>query len=190
MEWGGCLFTVYAPDTSSTRLTASCTNFIFQEEEEHQSKVHLHLDAANLGDFPATYLIPALKPHEFPAVGVYVDPRIVPGFRYRVRPIDDEVKLTNINAMTAGLCNRSHNHPALLCLLVTFGMTCLPLFSELWCPHHDQSCIKKLTAHYIQGIPTAIVFLFAAEVYEEWDTQRCSSEFCLLLRCNSTSMGK
>lgn len=56
----------------------------------------MHLDAADLGDFPASYLIPALKPYEFPAVGVYVDPRIVPGFRYRVRPIDDEVKLTNI----------------------------------------------------------------------------------------------
>jgi hypothetical protein len=70
---------------------------LFQEEEQHESNVHLHLDAADLGDFPASYLIPALKPHEFPAVGVYVDPRIVPGFRYRVRPIDDEVKLTNIN---------------------------------------------------------------------------------------------
>jgi len=78
-----------------TSLTASCSNFIFQEEEQHESKVHWHLDAADLGDFPASYLIPALKPHEFPAVGVYVDPRIVPGFRYRVRPIDDEVKLTN-----------------------------------------------------------------------------------------------
>jgi len=90
-------FTVYAPDTSSTRVTASCSNFIFQDEEQPEGKVHLHLDAADLGDFPASYLIPALKPHEFPAVGVYVDPRIVPGFRYRVRPIDDEVKLTNCN---------------------------------------------------------------------------------------------
>jgi len=104
---------VHAPDTSSTRLTASFSNFTFQEEEQHESKVHLHLDAADLGDFPASYLIPALKPHEFPAVGVYVDPRIVPGFRYRVRPIDDEVKLTNITVMAARLCKRSHIHPAL-----------------------------------------------------------------------------
>jgi len=63
-----------------------------RDEEQPEGKVHLHLDAADLGDFPASYLIPALKPHEFPAIGVYVDPRIVPGFRYRVRPIDDENK--------------------------------------------------------------------------------------------------
>jgi hypothetical protein len=85
-------------------LTASCSNFDFQEEAEQKNKVHMRLDAASLGDFPASYLIPALKPHEFPAVGVYVDPRIVPGFRYRVRPIVDKVKLTNINEMTAMLC--------------------------------------------------------------------------------------
>lgn len=118
---------MYAPDTSSTGLTASCSNFIFQEEQQHGSKVHLHLDAADLGDFPASYLIPALKPHEFPAVGVYVDPRIVPGFRYRVRPIDDEVKLTNIIVMTVRLCNRSHIHPA----LPWYDLT--PSISDGWC---------------------------------------------------------
>ena len=75
----------------SYALTASCSNFNFQEEAEQRNKVHVRLDAADLGDFPASYVIPTLKPHEFPAVGVYVDPRIVPGFRYRVRPIEDEV---------------------------------------------------------------------------------------------------
>lgn len=104
---------MYAPDTSSTHVTASCSNFIFQEEEQPESKVHVHLDAADLGDFPASYLIPALKPYEFPAVGVYVDPRIVPGFRYRVRTIGDEVKMTNVTVMATRLCNRSHSHPAL-----------------------------------------------------------------------------
>ncbi|GFG29966.1 hypothetical protein Cfor_11751 [Coptotermes formosanus] len=62
------------------------------EEAEQKNKVHIRLNAADLGDFPASYLIPALKPHEFPAVGVYVDPRIVPGFMYRVRPIENENK--------------------------------------------------------------------------------------------------
>lgn len=118
---------MYAPDTSYTRVNASCSNFIFQDEEQPEGKVHLHLDAADLGDFPASYLIPALKPHEFPAIGVYVDPRIVPGFRYRVRPIDDEVKLTNITVMITRLCNRSHNHPALPWHDLT------PSISDSWC---------------------------------------------------------
>jgi hypothetical protein len=52
------------------------------------------LDAAKLGDFPARYVIPALKSYEFPAIGVYVDPRIVPGFRYRVGPIQDQVNMS------------------------------------------------------------------------------------------------
>jgi hypothetical protein len=78
-------------------LTTAYSNFYFQEEAEQKNKVHIRLNAADLGDFPASYLIPALKPHEFPAVGVYVDPRIVPGFMYRVRPIENEVKLMNVN---------------------------------------------------------------------------------------------
>lgn len=38
-----------------------------------------------IGDFPTVYTIPALKPHEFPVVGTFVDKHIIPGFAYRVR---------------------------------------------------------------------------------------------------------
>ncbi|KAL1138191.1 hypothetical protein AAG570_009883, partial [Ranatra chinensis] len=49
----------------------------------------LHLNASDLGDIPARYTIPAIRNHEFPIVGVYIDPRVVPGFKYRVRPIQE-----------------------------------------------------------------------------------------------------
>lgn len=50
------------------------------------------MDAAQLRDIPARYVIPTIEHHEMPVVGIYVDPRVVPGFRYRVRTIS-EVKL-------------------------------------------------------------------------------------------------
>uniref|UniRef100_A0A0A9YBD2 Exoglucanase A n=3 Tax=Lygus hesperus TaxID=30085 RepID=A0A0A9YBD2_LYGHE len=45
------------------------------------------LNGAQIGDIPAIYNVKNLRKHELPAVGVYVDKRIVPGFKYRVRPI-------------------------------------------------------------------------------------------------------
>jgi hypothetical protein len=80
------------------------SNFNFQEESQ-KTQAPVHLDAAKLGDFPARYMIPAIKSHEFPAVGVYVDPRIVPGFRYRVRPIQDQVNLLETCISTKKLVN-------------------------------------------------------------------------------------
>ncbi|KAJ9579007.1 hypothetical protein L9F63_024882, partial [Diploptera punctata] len=63
----------------------------YQEEiKEKPARLPVILDAASLGDIPARYEVPALKPYEFPAVGVYVDPRIIPGFRYRVRLIQNQ----------------------------------------------------------------------------------------------------
>lgn len=49
-----------------------------------------------MGDFPAQYTIPVLDPHQYPVVGVYIDPRVVPGFKYRVRPLQapESVPLT------------------------------------------------------------------------------------------------
>ncbi|KAL0268425.1 UNVERIFIED_CONTAM: hypothetical protein PYX00_010378 [Menopon gallinae] len=47
------------------------------------------LDASALGDIPARYVIPSLPNHEFPVIGVFVDPRIVPGFKYKVRVLPD-----------------------------------------------------------------------------------------------------
>ncbi|KAG8224050.1 hypothetical protein J437_LFUL001127 [Ladona fulva] len=70
---------------------------VVDEEESKNSEQEadrlLRLDGSTLGDFPAIYEIPAswLKPNEFPAIGLYVDPRIVPGFRYRVRALSGPV---------------------------------------------------------------------------------------------------
>lgn len=45
----------------------------------------LRVCGTEIGDFPTVYSIPALKPHEFPVVGTFVDKHIIPGFAYRVR---------------------------------------------------------------------------------------------------------
>lgn len=39
----------------------------------------------DIGDFPTEYTITALKPHELPVVGTFVDKNVIPGFSYRVR---------------------------------------------------------------------------------------------------------
>lgn len=57
----------------------------------------LVLDASSLGDLPARYEICSLQPHQMPAVGVYIDNRIVPGFKYRVRPLPSIGKPSMIN---------------------------------------------------------------------------------------------
>ncbi|XP_065200264.1 uncharacterized protein LOC135831590 isoform X2 [Planococcus citri] len=59
----------------------------YEEKEEPSVRV---LDGNDVNDIPARYLVPTLQPYEFPAVGVWIDRRIVPGFKYRVRPIDTE----------------------------------------------------------------------------------------------------
>lgn len=48
----------------------------------------VNLDGAELNDFPAKYSVPALQPYEFAAVGIWIHPDIVPGFKYKVRPIE------------------------------------------------------------------------------------------------------
>ncbi|XP_074622661.1 uncharacterized protein LOC141880962 [Acropora palmata] len=45
----------------------------------------LRVCGTEIGDFPTVYTIPALKPHEFPVVGTFVDRHIIPGFAYCVR---------------------------------------------------------------------------------------------------------
>lgn len=57
----------------------------------------LVLDASSVGDIPARYEICNLEPHQMPAVGVYVDKRIIPGFKYRVRPLPPIGKPSFIN---------------------------------------------------------------------------------------------
>lgn len=45
----------------------------------------LRIRGEDIGDFPTEYIIPALRPHEIPVVGTYVDTKVIPGFAYRVR---------------------------------------------------------------------------------------------------------
>ncbi|XP_069995621.1 uncharacterized protein [Penaeus vannamei] len=46
------------------------------------------VDGARIGDVPARYVVRGLQGHELPVVGTYVDPNIVTGFCYQVRPVD------------------------------------------------------------------------------------------------------
>lgn len=45
------------------------------------------MDASTLGDIPAVYRVPAPAIHEMPVIGVYIDPRVRTGFRYKIRPM-------------------------------------------------------------------------------------------------------
>ncbi|KOB75435.1 Uncharacterized protein OBRU01_04639 [Operophtera brumata] len=47
------------------------------------------LDASTLGDVPAVYRVPQPAAHQMPVIGVYIDPRVRTGFRYKVRPMQD-----------------------------------------------------------------------------------------------------
>ena len=44
--------------------------------------------------------LPGLLPHEAAVVGTYVDPSVVAGFRYRVRPLDAKKSLFGGRALT------------------------------------------------------------------------------------------
>ncbi|KAL4715950.1 hypothetical protein ACJJTC_013250 [Scirpophaga incertulas] len=54
---------------------------------ETSSEKEVILDASILGDVPAVYRVPQPAPHEMPVIGVYIDPRVRTGFRYKVRPM-------------------------------------------------------------------------------------------------------
>ncbi|KAJ0176590.1 hypothetical protein K1T71_007769 [Dendrolimus kikuchii] len=54
-------------------------------ENPHDKEVIL--DASTLGDVPAVYRVPQPAPHQMPVIGVYIDPRVRTGFRYKVRPM-------------------------------------------------------------------------------------------------------
>jgi len=45
-----------------------------------------HINGALVGDVPVRLTINGLEAYEFPVIGTYVDPRILPGFFYRARP--------------------------------------------------------------------------------------------------------
>lgn len=71
-------------------------NYLFQEQNDVPVKsywsnsVHdkeVLLDASTLGDVPAVYRVPQPAAHQMPVIGVYIDPRVRTGFRYKVRPM-------------------------------------------------------------------------------------------------------
>ncbi|XP_073985718.1 uncharacterized protein isoform X2 [Rhodnius prolixus] len=47
----------------------------------------IEVNGSSIGDIPASYRIANIRKHEFPVIGIFVDPRVVPGFKYRVRPL-------------------------------------------------------------------------------------------------------
>lgn len=49
----------------------------------------------DIKDVPTKYTMTGLQPYEIPVVGTYVDPRVIPGFYYRVRPNDRKEHLFN-----------------------------------------------------------------------------------------------
>lgn len=57
------------------------------------------VDGGLIGDVPAQYVVQGLHGHEMPVIGVYVDPRITPGFSYRVRPVHDTKMLSKGQAL-------------------------------------------------------------------------------------------
>lgn len=68
--------------------------YIFQERSSNNERLKkwnsrepLVLDAGALGDLPAVYRIAPVQPHQFPVIGVYIDPRVLTGFRYKVKPL-------------------------------------------------------------------------------------------------------
>ncbi|XP_044728559.1 uncharacterized protein LOC123292094 isoform X2 [Chrysoperla carnea] len=76
------------------------TDFCFVSGQEHlnqtvydevlaKDRSPVTLDAGALGDIPVKYVVPHLEPHQLPVIGVYIDPRVITGFRYRVKPLQD-----------------------------------------------------------------------------------------------------
>ncbi|GJQ77031.1 hypothetical protein Trydic_g15225 [Trypoxylus dichotomus] len=61
---------------------------LIKSKENHQPPF-TELNASHIGDFPAHYTLPPLEKYQFPAIGVYIDPRIIPGFQYLVRKLPD-----------------------------------------------------------------------------------------------------
>lgn len=61
-----------------------------------------------IGDIPTKYCVKGLLPHEMPVVGTYVDPRILTGFKYRVRAADSRRPLFNGAALVLQAIGRGY----------------------------------------------------------------------------------
>lgn len=55
------------------------------------------MDASIIGDIPARYTIPWVPAYKLPVVGVYIDPKVVAGFKYRVQPLHSPGQNLNNN---------------------------------------------------------------------------------------------
>ncbi|KAJ8922163.1 hypothetical protein NQ315_004098 [Exocentrus adspersus] len=99
---GSC---VPPPQTSTCEGETEAEVWDFQEPTvpskstlvQAPEKGPVKLDASSLGDFPAQYTICAIEPHQMPVVGVYVDKRVIPGFKYRIRPLPEVGKSPTAN---------------------------------------------------------------------------------------------
>ncbi|XP_066998270.2 uncharacterized protein [Anabrus simplex] len=60
------------------------------------------------GSIPSCYVGSTVQVHEFPVIGSWVDPRIVPGFRYRVRLLTKQVHLFEGHALTLQSIGRGY----------------------------------------------------------------------------------
>ncbi|CAG5046013.1 unnamed protein product [Parnassius apollo] len=50
------------------------------------SSRRIKVNGSDINDIPCQYSVVGLERYELPVIGTYVDPRIIPGFSYRVRP--------------------------------------------------------------------------------------------------------
>ncbi|CAG9864431.1 unnamed protein product [Phyllotreta striolata] len=73
-----------------------------QPKCEKPAREPLVLNASVLGDIPGVYTVCALEPHQLPVAGVYIDRSIVPGFKYRVRPLPAVGAPSTINGCLFG----------------------------------------------------------------------------------------
>lgn len=56
-----------------------------EESLDNMAGSHVSVWGKDIGDIPTEYNINDLQAHELPVIGTYVDPNVLPGFRYRVR---------------------------------------------------------------------------------------------------------
>lgn len=72
---------------SNVTIGTLCKGFLLKPGV-HSSARRVTVSGKDIGDIPTKYTMTGLQDYEIPVVGTYVDPRIVPGFSYRVRPND------------------------------------------------------------------------------------------------------
>ncbi|XP_076466320.1 uncharacterized protein LOC143297751 [Babylonia areolata] len=95
-------------DHSRRKLTSLFDNAIVERSEsdgesdkEPESEGRdVVVRGQDIGDLPSEYVVRGLRPHEMPVIGVYVDPKITPGFRYRIRRVGTESYLFEGRALT------------------------------------------------------------------------------------------